>query len=59
MNQNEQQKQPFFARFLESQNKQPQTINGQLTDPWPVPMPTSPFKDPITDKYPSDGDDDI
>jgi hypothetical protein len=51
-------KQPFFARFLETQHKQDTT--QQLNDQWPFTGPTNPFKDgPHTDKWPSDGDDDI
>ena len=52
-------KQPFFARFLESHNKQEQPASQPLTDPWPFPVPTSPMKDPITEKWPSDGDDEF
>jgi hypothetical protein len=50
-------KQPFFARFLESQNKKEQNNNEQLFDPWPVPVPTKPVLDiEHTLKYPSDND---
>ena len=59
MNHTEPQK-PFFARFLESHNKQEQDGTRQLTSPLFDPEPSHPFKDgPYTDKYPSDGDDDI
>ncbi|HYF30963.1 MAG TPA: microviridin/marinostatin family tricyclic proteinase inhibitor [Chitinophagaceae bacterium] len=46
MKQQDQVKQPFFAQFLECQRTEDQ--NNELT---------SPLKDPVTQKYPSDGDD--
>lgn len=55
MQQNQPQ-QPFFARFLELQNKEEHN-NERLFDPWPVPKPTKPILDlEQTQKYPSDGD---
>ena len=49
--------QPFFVRFLESQQKN--DTNSQLTSPLLDVEPSHPFKDgPYTDKYPSDGDED-
>ena len=56
MNQQELQ-QPFFARFLDSQHKQEEYHSEQQADPWPIPLPTSPLKDALTDKWPSDWDD--
>jgi hypothetical protein len=50
-------KQPFFARFLETQNKKDQDGSLQLTNPLFDSEPTLPLKDgPYTDKYPSDWD---
>jgi hypothetical protein len=50
-------KQPFFARFLESQKNREQNTNEQLLDPWPVPVITKPLYDiEHTLKYPSDND---
>ena len=47
---------PFFAQFLEGQNRQGDT-QGIIPWPWPT---TAPAKDNLeTHKYPSDGDDDI
>ena len=57
MNQNE-QLQPFFARFLESQKSEHHSTEQQF-DPWPVPVPipTKPILDlEHTLKYPSDSD---
>jgi hypothetical protein len=56
MNQQDLQ-QPFFARFLESQRTQEQNNTEQNIDPWPIPFPTSPLKDALTDKWPSDWED--
>jgi hypothetical protein len=57
--QHNKQLQPFFARFLETQHKE-QYAAQESNIPWPFPIPSSPFKDgPHTDKWPSDGDDDI
>jgi len=54
---NQQEQQPFFARFLELQQKQEQNSREGLFDPWPVPIPTKPLVDiEHTQKYPSDGD---
>ena len=46
MKQNEQVKQPFFSKYLECQRTENE--HNELT---------SPLKDPVTNKYPSDGDD--
>lgn len=46
MKQQDQVKQPFFSKFLECQRTEDQ--HNELT---------SPLKDPVTQKYPSDGDD--
>jgi hypothetical protein len=48
-------KQPFFATLLESQNRIP-APEGQYTPITPTTW-TPPGKDPVTHKYPSDGDD--
>jgi hypothetical protein len=56
MKQNEELMKPFFAQFLEGQNRQGDT-QGIIPWPWPT---TAPAKDNLeTHKYPSDGDDDI
>lgn len=59
MKQNEQLKQPFFAKFLESQNSEGGEAQ-QHHQAWPpiiIPPMTSPIKDvEHTLKYPSDGD---
>jgi hypothetical protein len=51
MKQEDALKKPFFAKMLEQQQKAQDEQNY-----WPI---TSPFKDAYTNKYPSDGDDDI
>jgi hypothetical protein len=59
MKQNEQLKQPFFAKFLESQNGEGVEASQQYHAAWPpiIPPITSPLKDvEHTLKYPSDGD---
>ena len=66
---------PFFAKFLENQLKQAETEQlkggnksaGYITNAYPsdqeeaFPLPTNVLRDnlAITDKYPSDSDDDI
>ena len=49
--------QPFFVRFLETQKMQEQNSSERFIDPWPIPLPTTPLKDALTDKWPSDWDD--
>jgi len=58
MNQNEPLKQPFFARFLESQNKQEKGNGQNAFGIWPI---TDKLRDhpDETLKYPSDSDEDI
>ncbi|KMQ69546.1 serine endopeptidase [Chryseobacterium sp. FH2] len=63
-------KQPFFASFLEKQLKDPETVKGgiDVTIPERDGITTSKVKDVVTlpeydmaqtQKYPSDGDDDV
>lgn len=61
MKQNQEMQKPFFARFLESQqsHREGTSINSI---PWPLPWPiTDKLRDHLdeTQKYPSDGDEDV
>ena len=58
MKQNEALSKPFFAQFLEMQEKQHPNTEGIITWPWP-PGTTAPGRDKETMKYPSDDDEDI
>jgi hypothetical protein len=56
MKQNEQLKQPFFTKFLETQKREKESKetsqdNNSLTSPF--------FDLPVTNKWPSDGDEDF
>ncbi|WP_326982766.1 microviridin/marinostatin family tricyclic proteinase inhibitor [Chryseobacterium sp. MYb264] len=71
MNNKNVKKQPFFAKFLEKQLKDPETVKGGsdiITIPERDSSVTNKFNDTATlpekdlaqtQKYPSDGDDDI
>jgi len=56
-------KKPFFASFLEKQLKDPETVKGGsgiITNPTIDAATTKPTQDLAqTQKYPSDGDDDV
>jgi hypothetical protein len=54
MKQNDALKQPFFAKMLESQNTNPEPQEQSRLPIGKYP----PADDPVTMKYPSDGDDD-
>jgi hypothetical protein len=57
MNQNETLARPFFAQFLEGQQRQQPNTQGIIPWPWPT---TGYGKDNIeTHKAPSDSDEDI
>lgn len=69
MNNKDSKKQPFFAKFLEKQLKDPETVKGgtDITIPERDSVLTNKFNDTATlpekdlaqtQKYPSDGDDD-
>lgn len=69
MNNKNSKKQPFFAKFLEKQLKDPETVKGgtDITIPERDSVMTNKFNDTATlpekdlaqtQKYPSDGDDD-
>lgn len=57
MKQNEELAMPFFARFLESQERTAPNTQGII--PWPWPPTTRPGGDYETHKAPSDSDEDI
>ena len=60
MSQNEELRQPFFARFLELQHKQQSGTQGIFPLP-PLPPRTDKLRDheDQTQKFPSDGDEEI